>query len=193
MELIFTMSMWFSFVASCSISCTVLLLPLLLQHNVLKWFVFAQIPDIFPYARHCWKGYLEPFNHISSLSVLVLWQMVLHFPALSSFIMSKSFVSLKLSNITVCGLWASSLLAYSSTWLFGTTWVSLMAVRAHIISINNSLSFRLWMNCSFNSYLFLYNYILPLLFWAFPSIPLHFYYFVVLEGFDSVIVLWADL
>ena len=58
------------------------------------------------------------------------------------FIASKFFVFLKLCNITVCDLWASTHLAHASTCSLVTILMSFMAVSLHMICINMSLSFK---------------------------------------------------
>ena len=56
----------------------------------------------------------------------------------------------QLSNIAVHYLWVSTCLAHANTCLLATILMSFMAVNSHVISISMSLSFRPWMNCSFN-------------------------------------------
>ena len=138
MELIFNMSIWLSLVAFSSMSWTVPLLSLLLLHTThFKAVYFPADPTHPPIF---WT--LSMWVAITTVLVYVLclcWWFEKCFtfgPTLPNFIMSKSFFSLKLSHITVCVLWALTLLVHARTCSLVTTFVSLMAVSLCIISVS---------------------------------------------------------
>ena len=171
MELIFTMSVWSSTVASCSIPWTATLLPLLLLYTTLKWFFFLQFLYIFLHVEHSLWGWPEPqYPHCLFICPGVLatgFAFFVLFPWLYSIEIS---VSLKLSNIAVCDLWASPHLDHGVTCPLITILVSFNAVSLCRISVSMSLPFRPWINCFFNCL----STSLQLYFiTAIPSLPIH--------------------
>ena len=131
MELVFTMSMWFSIVAPCSVSWTMSPLPLLLLHTALKWFHFQ-----FPHVSICW-----------TLSIWGVRIIVTNgFAFCSIFLDFIVFMCLKLCNITVCNIWASKYIAHASACSLLTILVSFMAVSLEMIYIRMALPFRPGMN-----------------------------------------------
>ena len=109
--------------ASCTISCTAPYLLLLLLHTTLKW-LFSHNPHTSSHVLDTVNA--DDQNHSSNnsfLSGLMLWQLILHFVPLNVILYCQSFVSLKLSNIAVCYLWASTPLVHTNTHSYVTTLV----------------------------------------------------------------------
>ena len=116
MELIFSVSMWFSCSWSASYSILWIMLPPALLHLSLKWFILLHLAHFFPYAGHHLGGWLEmqylhfPNGHFNSNmwfhSIFLLF--VVH-------ISSKSFNSLRLFITTAWALWVSILFVNTST------------------------------------------------------------------------------
>ena len=149
MELILTISVWLSLFASCSMSCTVTLLPFLLP-----WWsgLFSCRPHASSYMLDTVDMVGQSHSkHSFSLSVLMFWQMVLLVVPLSLVILHQSPLSLLsclISWFVFFGLLCH--LAHAMTYCLSLHLCLLMVVTSIIISMSMLLSFRPWINCSFN-------------------------------------------
>ena len=130
---------------SCSTSFKAL--ALLLLHTPLKWLILPESVHFFPYAGHCFWGWLDPeYLHVCLAGILCVQMifLVCLCMSLSLFLICQiSFVSVRLFIMADSDLWASSLLAQQTTFSLVTSVYSSLLVRSTFISANMSVSFRL--------------------------------------------------
>ena len=141
-ELIVAMSIQFSFVASCSIECTVTFCSLLLLH----FKVVSLLIDLVHFPTYQTLLIWVVRTTVTTMllcSCIFSTYFVLDFCyTLSAFIVLKSLISLKLSKVTVCNNWALNHLAHANICSLVTVLVFVMVVSLYIISVNISLSFN---------------------------------------------------
>ena len=140
------MSIWLSASVYTSISCctlrTVLFLTLLL--TALWWFILLHPLHFFPYAGHLWGGWLDPqYLHV------LFWfccGFCLYFFALV--IILHQILGIPLSNSEVLFVFFGPLLTFPKEVLVTSLFSPF--VSSIVISTIMPLSFRLWINWSFN-------------------------------------------
>ena len=167
-KFIFTVSIWSS-------SCIVLVWFLFLCYGHFCFFCFYKLlwsdwSCCSPHTSSHRLGivWVDGWNcNNCSPSLWVLWQVFSNFfhcicvPLLLSLV-CQTLVLVKLSIIADWALWSSTPFAKPNTCSLVISGLSMALGRSLIISVSISLSLSPCMNCSFNFFLPLYNYILPL-------------------------------
>ena len=132
--------MLFSSALSWAASCSTFLmvLALLLLHTTLKWPILLHSVYLFPYARHCLRGWLQPqYLHICFAGVFIcMGLLVLSLCVfLTTFSLLNSFNSVRLFMMVDWDLCVFTLFTQDNTFSIVISSFSCIFVSSQIISV----------------------------------------------------------